>query len=222
VQQLCQVESRDIVSAHTALPQGHTKTISSSDRPTSQRFLEYYDVARRIVKTRSEERVMWQAEETEMYTWFLWEKRKERDNLEDLGVDVRVILKPVLKEYLWMLRTGSISYRIWAHSRLFSKIVNNHQIPKHFVGNYWASGRIIFFASRSMLHGSTNLAQSVQWLGYGLNYWRIQWQIRTRAEILFPPLCPVCVLTRQGGICPQGWNSWLVVLTINHLTPNDL
>lgn len=42
---------------------------------------------------------MWQAEEgTEMHTGFLWEKQNERDNLEDLGVDVRVILKPVLKD----------------------------------------------------------------------------------------------------------------------------
>jgi len=45
---------------------------------------------------------LWQAEErTKMPTGFLWEQQKERDNLENLGFEVRVILKPVLKEYLW-------------------------------------------------------------------------------------------------------------------------
>jgi hypothetical protein len=64
--------SRDIVPAHTALPHGHTKSISSSGRPTSQRFLEYYDVAQWIEKTRSEKRFMWQTEEgTEMHIGFL-------------------------------------------------------------------------------------------------------------------------------------------------------
>jgi hypothetical protein len=119
--------SRDIVPAHTALPQGHTKRISPSGRPTSQRFLEYYGLAQCIVKRRRRERVMWQAEErTEMHTGFLWEKRKERDNLEDLGVDVRVILKPVLKESLWRVWTGSIWYRIWAHVGFFSKTVKKN------------------------------------------------------------------------------------------------
>jgi hypothetical protein len=128
--------SRDIVPAHTALLQGHTKRISPSGRPTSQRFLEYYDLVQWIVKTRRE-KVMWQAEErTEMHTGFLWEKQKERDNLEDLGVDVRVILKPGLKEFLWRVWTGSIWYRIWARGGFFSNMVKNHQIPIHFLGNY--------------------------------------------------------------------------------------
>jgi hypothetical protein len=94
--------SRDIVPAHTALPQGHTKRISLSDRPTSQRFLEYCDIAQWTVKTRKRERVMWQAEEgKEMHAGFLWKKRKERHNLEDLDTDMRVTSKTLLKESLW-------------------------------------------------------------------------------------------------------------------------
>ena len=58
-----------------------------------------------------------------MHTGFLWEKQKERDNLEDLGFDVRLIWKPVLKESLWRVWTGSIWYRILAHVGFFSKMV---------------------------------------------------------------------------------------------------
>jgi len=135
VRQLCQVVSRDIVPADTTLPQGHTKRISLSGRPTSQRFLEYYDIAQWTVKTRKRERVMWQAEEgKEMHAGFLWEKRKERDNLEELGVDVRVTLKTLLKESLWRVWTGSIWYWIWAHGGFFFRNMVKKSNSEIFLG----------------------------------------------------------------------------------------
>ena len=34
----------------------------------------------------------------EVYTWFWWEDIKERNHLEDLGLDVKLILKWVFKK----------------------------------------------------------------------------------------------------------------------------
>jgi len=43
---------------------------------------------------------MWQVWETgEVHTWFWWGNMKERDHLEDLAVDGRIILKWVFKKW---------------------------------------------------------------------------------------------------------------------------
>jgi hypothetical protein len=41
-----------------------------------------------------------------IYTQFWYEKLKERDNLEDLGVDVGMLLQCILKKQDW---------RLWIH-----------------------------------------------------------------------------------------------------------
>jgi len=45
-----------------------------------------------------------------VYTGFWWENLRERDDLEDLGVDGRIILKWVFKKWDWgygLARSGS-------------------------------------------------------------------------------------------------------------------
>jgi hypothetical protein len=54
----------------------------------------------RMIKSR---RIRWaghvaRMEIGEVYTWFWWEDIKERNHLEDLGLDVKLILKWVFKK----------------------------------------------------------------------------------------------------------------------------
>ena len=140
MRQLCQVVSRDIVPAHTALPQGHTKRISASGRPTSQRFLEYYEVAQWIVKTRRGRGSCGKQRREQKCTQVSYGKtQKERDNLEDLGIDVRVILKPVLKgisleglDWVHLVQDMGTQWVLCENGKKTTKFQN-------FLGNYWSS-----------------------------------------------------------------------------------
>jgi len=48
----------------------------------------------------------------EMYTGFLWENLRERDHLEDTGVDVKIILRWIFRKWNVEARTGSSWLRI--------------------------------------------------------------------------------------------------------------
>jgi hypothetical protein len=53
-------------------------------------------------------------ERGEMRTGFCWGDLRERDHLEDLGVDGRIILKRIFKRWDWEARTGMIRLKIGA------------------------------------------------------------------------------------------------------------
>jgi hypothetical protein len=50
-------------------------------------------------------------------TGFWWQNLKERDHLEDLGVDERIILQRIFKKYNWRLRPGRMWLRIRTRGR---------------------------------------------------------------------------------------------------------
>ena len=56
---------------------------------------------------------MWHVlERGEVHTEFWWGNLKERDHLEDLGVDESIILKLIFKNSDWEIWTGSMWLRI--------------------------------------------------------------------------------------------------------------
>jgi hypothetical protein len=50
-------------------------------------------------------------------TGFRWQNLKERDHLEDPGVDERIIFKWIFKKYDWRVRAGSMWLRIRTRGR---------------------------------------------------------------------------------------------------------
>jgi len=55
-------------------------------------------------------------ERGEVHTWFCWGDLRERDHLEDLGVDGRIILKWIFKKWDGETLTGMIRLKIGAGS----------------------------------------------------------------------------------------------------------
>jgi len=53
---------------------------------------------------------VWEREE--VYTWFWWGSLREREHLDDPGVDGRIILRWTFRKWDVRLRTGSIWFRI--------------------------------------------------------------------------------------------------------------
>ena len=53
----------------------------------------------------------------EVYTGFGWENMKERDHMEDQGVDGRIILRCIFRKWDVRAWIGSIWIRIWAGGR---------------------------------------------------------------------------------------------------------
>ena len=63
---------------------------------------------------------MWQLWETgEVRTGFWWEELREIDHLEDLGVEVRLLLKWISKKFDGLAWTGFIWLRIGTNDGLF-------------------------------------------------------------------------------------------------------
>jgi hypothetical protein len=60
----------------------------------------------------------------EKYTGFLWGNRKERDHLEDLGIDGRIKLRWIFKKWDVRAWTGSIWLRIGTGRALVNAVMN--------------------------------------------------------------------------------------------------
>ena len=59
-------------------------------------------------------------EEEEMHTGFWWGKVRERENLENTGVDERVIIKWILRKSIEKMWTGLIWLRLGTVDELLS------------------------------------------------------------------------------------------------------
>jgi hypothetical protein len=63
------------------------------------------------------------------YTGFWWGKLRDRDHLEDPGIDGRIILRWILRKWGMVLWTRSISFQDRDRWRAFVNAVMNLRVP---------------------------------------------------------------------------------------------
>ena len=92
------------------------------------------------------------------YTGFCWGNLRERDNIEDPGVDGRIILRWIFRKWDVWARTLAQDRDRW---RVLINFVMNLRVPSN-EGNFLISCEPVSFSRRTLLHGvSKEVSQSV-------------------------------------------------------------